>query len=181
MPDFLEILQLRFSAVLPQAAAGAVVAGLFWLAAQFVGALVMRLQLRVDEGHKDLIELLADVVGWALFGIGVIAGLGTAGVNVTALVTGLGLTGFAIGLATKDILANMVAGILVLLFQPYTRGDRVRIDKFQGKVSAIDLRHTTLLAKGGTILIPNSKAYTEVVILLNEESDASAPEVPPKA
>lgn len=181
MPDFLEILQLRFSAVLPQAAAGAVVAGLFWLAAQFVGALVMRLQVRVDEGHKDLIELLANVVGWVLFGIGVIAGLGTAGVNVTALVTGLGLTGFALGLATKDILANMVAGIMVLLFQPYTRGDRVRIDKFQGKVSAIDLRHTTLLAKGGTILIPNAKAYSEVVVLLNDEDTAAAPELPPKA
>ena len=181
MPDFMEILQLRFSAVLPQAAAGALVAALFWVAAKFVGALVMRLQSRVDEAHKGLIELLADVVGWTLFGIGVIAGLGTAGVNVTALVTGLGLTGVALGLATKDILANMVAGIMVLLFRPYTRGDRVRIDTFQGKVSAIDLRYTTLLAKGGTILVPNAKAYTEVIILLKDEPAASAPDEAPKA
>jgi len=175
MPDFIDILQLRFSAVLPQAIAGMVVAGLFWLAAKFVGSLVMRLQVRVDDGHKDLIELLADMVGWALFGVGIIAGLGTAGVNVTALVTGLGLSGFALGLAMKDILANMVAGILVLLFRPYTRGDRVRIDKFQGKVSAIDLRYTTLLAKGGTILIPNSKAYTEIIVLLSDETEAAEP------
>lgn len=180
MPDFLEILQLRFSAVLPQVAAGVLVAALSWLAAQFVGALVMRLQPRVDDHHKDLIEFLADLVGWTLFGIGVIAGLGTAGVDVTALVTGLGLAGFALGLATKDILANMVAGLMVLLFRPYTRGDRVRIDTFQGKVSDIDLRYTTLLAKGGTILVPNAKAYTEVVILLNDEPAASEPEEAPK-
>ncbi len=180
MPDFFDVLSLRFYAVLPQAVAGLSVAGVFWLLARFAGEWIMRFQARVSDDHKDLIELLADVVGWVLFGIGVIAGLGTAGVNVTALVTGLGLTGFAIGFAMKDILSNMIAGVLILLFRPYGRGDKVRIDKFQGTVVDVDLRCTTLQATGARVLIPNAKAYTEIVAVLSDETphtDAAAPSV----
>lgn len=166
MPDFFDVLWLRVSAVLPQAVAGFAVAGAFWLLAKFVGGIVMRLQSRVDPAHKDLVGLLADVAGWSLFLFGVVAGLGTAGVNVTALVTGLGLTGFALSIAFKDVLANLVAGVLILLFRPYARGDNVRIDKFQGKVVDINLRHTRLEAPGATVLIPNAKAHTEILVVL---------------
>jgi len=169
MLGFMEILQLRFSAVLPQVAAGLLVVGTFWVVARVTGTLVMRLQVHVEDVHKDLISLLADVAGWTLFLIGIITGLGTAGVNVMALVTGLGLVGLAISFAMKDVLSNMVAGVLVLLFRPYSRGDRVRIGTFQGKVSNINLRYTTLLAKGGSILIPNAKAHTEIIVLLTDE------------
>ena len=176
MPDFFDILSLRFSAMLPQVVAGLVVAGAFWLLARFAGAFIMSFQSRVAKDHKDLIDLLADVVGWGLFAIGAVAGLGTAGVNVTALVTGLGLTGFAVGFAMKDILSNMIAGVLIMLMRPYGRGDRVRIDKYQGTVTSVDLRYTTLLAPGATVLIPNAMAYTEVVVVLSEE--AAEPDAP---
>lgn len=174
MPDFIDILSLRFSAVLPQAAAGFLVAGVFWLLARFVGSLVMRVQSRVADDHKELVGLLADVAGWALFVIGVVAGLGTAGVNVAALVTGLGLAGFAVGFAMKDILSNLVAGVLIMLMRPYGRGDKVRIDKFQGTVVGVDLRYTTLQAPGAKVLVPNAKAHTEIVVVLSDDAPAHA-------
>lgn len=177
MPDFFDILSLRFSAVLPQIVAGLAVAGGFWLLARFVGSFVMRFQARVADDQKALLILLADVLGWALFIIGVIAGLGTAGINVTALVMGLGLTGFALGIAMKDILSNMISGVLIMLFRPFGRGDRVRIDKHQGEVVSVDLRCTTLRAPGATVLIPNAIAYSQVVVVLNADAqteDASA-------
>lgn len=166
MPDFFDILSLRFSAVLPQSVAGMAVAGAFWLLARFVGSFIMRFQDRVAEDRKALLVLLVDVLGWSLFIIGVIAGLGTAGVNVTALVTGLGLTGFAVSLAMKDVLSNMIAGVLIMLFRPFGRGDKVRIDKFQGEVRSVDLRHTTLQAPGAKVLIPNALAYSQIVVVL---------------
>ena len=178
MPDFFDILNLRFSAVLPQAVAGLAVAGVFWLLARVAGGFVMRFQVRVADEQKALVGLLADVLGWALFAMGIIAGLGTAGVNVAALVAGLGLTGFAIGFAMKDILSSMIAGVLLMLWRPYGRGDKVRIDKFQGTVMNVDLRYTTLQAPGETVLIPNAKAYTEIVVVLSGD-DADHASVAP--
>lgn len=179
MPDFIDVLSLRFSATFPQAVAGLVVVAVSWLVARFVGALVMRMQTTVADDHKELVGLLADVVGWCVFIVGIVAGLGTAGVNVTALVTGLGLTGFAIGFALKDILANMMAGVLILMFRPYARGDKVRLDKYQGTVMKVDLRYTTLSAPGATVLIPNAKAYTEIIVVLLGESGESDTEGAP--
>lgn len=179
MPDFFDILSLRFSSVLPQTVAGLAVAGAFWLLARYLGGFIMRYQSKVAKDHKDLVGLLADVSGWALFIIGAIAGLGTAGVNVTALVAGLGLVGFAAGFAMRDILSNAIAGVMILLLRPYGQGDKVRIDKFQGTVVRVDLRYTTLEAPGAKILVPNAKAHSEIVVLLSgdvaEADTAPAP------
>lgn len=169
MPDFFDILSLRFSSVLPQTVAGIAVAGTFWLLARYLGGLIMRYQAKVAKDHKDLVGLLADVSGWALFIVGAIAGLGTAGVNVTALVAGLGLVGFAAGYAMRDIIANAIAGVMILLLQPYKRGDKVRIDKFQGTVTTVDLRYTTLESPGAKVLVPNAKAHTEIVVILSAD------------
>jgi small-conductance mechanosensitive channel len=170
MPDFFDIVSLRFTSVLPQFIAGLAVAVCFWVLARLVGAFVMTFQNRAADDHKALVGLLADIIGWVLFVIGVIAGLGTAGVNIAALVTALGLIGFALSLAMKDILSNTIAGVLIMLTRPYGRGDKVRIDKFQGSVTEINFRHTVLNAPGAKVMVPNAKAYAEVVVLLNEEA-----------
>jgi len=174
MPDFFEILQLRFSALLPQAVAGLFVAIVFWVLARLLGGAVMRLQARVDDDHKELVDLLADVVGWGLFIIGIVAGLGTAGVDVTAMVAGLGLTGFALGFALKDALSNLISGVMILAYRPFTRGDRVQIGTHMGRVVEIDLRYTTLDAKGAKVMIPNAKAHCETIIVLKAQPSAPA-------
>lgn len=55
--------------------------------------------------------------------LGLVTALGTAGVNVSALVTSLGLVGFALGFALKDALSNIISGILLLLYRPFSVGD----------------------------------------------------------
>ena len=52
----------------------------------------------------------------SLIVFGLVTALGTAGVNVSALVAGLGLTGFALGFAFRDVLSNLLAGVLILLY-----------------------------------------------------------------
>ncbi|MBF0249194.1 MAG: mechanosensitive ion channel [Alphaproteobacteria bacterium] len=168
MTDFFEILQLRLSAAFPQLVAGAVVAAAFWMLARFVGGWVMRMQDRVDDDHKELVGLLADVAGWAVFITGLVAGLGTAGFNVAALVAGLGLVAVALGLAMKDTLANVVAGLTILAYRPFARGDKVQIGAHAGRVAKIDLRYVTIEAKGANVLIPNAKIHTETVIVMKD-------------
>jgi len=84
----------------------------------------------------------------------------TLGVNVSALVAGLGLTGFALGYALKDSISNLLAGILILIYRPFGINNKVKVDKNEGTVTHIDLRYTTLENETGKILIPNSKLFT---------------------
>ena len=58
--------------------------------------------------------------------IGAIRTPGTVGVDVSALVAGLGLAGFAIGFALRDAVSNTLAGVLVLMYQPFRVGDDIK-------------------------------------------------------
>ena len=77
-------------------------------------------------------------------------------VDVTALVAGLGLTGFALGFALKDLISNLLAGVLLLLYRPFQRGDHIDVAGFSGFVREIDLRYTTLEEEEKIYLVPNS-------------------------
>ncbi len=114
----------------------------------------------------DVTQLLLQVAEVSLLLFGAITALGTMGVDIGALIAGLGLAGFAIGYALKDLLSNLIAGLLILLYTPFSRGDVIRMDAHEGTVSEINLRYTVLQsAEGKRILIPNSSLFTNVVIV----------------
>jgi small-conductance mechanosensitive channel len=85
--------------------------------------------------------------------------------NVSALVTGLGLTGFALGFALKDVLSNLLSGIMLLLYRPFNIGDQIRMGEYEGTIETIRMRDTLVRARDGRlIVIPNTKLITEVVV-----------------
>ena len=136
----------------------------FWIGAFIIGRLVCRFGSRVP-GNKDLWEFLGRVAKFAVITFGLVTALGTAGVNVSALVAGLGLTGFALGFAFRDILSNLLAGVLLLLYRPFGRGDHITVTGLDGVVVHIDLRYTVLRADDKTILLPNSSLFTNPIIV----------------
>jgi small-conductance mechanosensitive channel len=72
----------------------------------------------------------------------------------------------AIGFAFKDILQNWLAGLLILLRQPFRQGDQVIIGKYEGTVERIEARATLLKTYDGRrVIIPNSDVYTEAVVV----------------
>ena len=99
--------------------------------------------------------------------------LGTIGVDVSALVAGLGLTGFALGFGLKDILANVVSGVLILLYRPFELYDRIIVAGLEGVVSEIDLRYTKLEQEEKTFLVPNSLLITNTITLLKHRPPES--------
>ncbi|NOY69895.1 MAG: mechanosensitive ion channel [Deltaproteobacteria bacterium] len=121
-------------------------------------------RLKLDE---NIASLLARTSSIALTVFGVVTALGTLGINVSALVAGLGLTGFALGFALKDSISNLLSGILILLYQPFETGNRIRIAGYEGIVVAIDLRYTKLESEGNNILIPNSKLFTDPIMIIS--------------
>jgi len=97
--------------------------------------------------------------------IGILVALAAANVNVTTVIASLGVAGFAIGFALKDILENFISGILLLFARPFELEDQVTLGNFEGTVIDIQIRTTTLKTYNGEIvLIPNSHVFTGAVV-----------------
>jgi small conductance mechanosensitive channel len=147
---------------------------LFWLA----GAILQRLVVRVTQPralNPDLVYFLGRSAKLVLLALGAVTALGTLGVDVTALVAGLGLLGFALGFALKDMVSNALAGVMILMYKPFRRGDQITVDTNQGTVVEINLRYTVLHAEGLRILIPNATLFTNVVKVTTPGSGPAAP------
>lgn len=88
------------------------------------------------------------------------------GFTFGSLVTGLGFTTFVIGFATKDILNNLLSGILILWQQPFRIGDYLFVGSNQGKVEHIGVRATQLRKDDGElVLIPNGDMYSSAITI----------------
>ena len=122
--------------------------------------------LRIVErtrAHGPLGQLLASIARVGLLILGLVTALGTLGVNILGIVAGLGLTGFALGFALKDSIANLLAGVLILLYRPFEVGDRIDVGGLAGRVAHVDLRYTELDAESERVLVPNSKMLTDPI------------------
>ena len=115
---------------------------------------------------RNLTSLLARTSSITLIIFGFVTALGTLGINVSALVAGLGLTGFALGFALKDTISNLLSGVLILLYRPFEIGNRIKVSGYEGIVISIDLRYTELDSDENKVLIPNSKLFTDPVTVL---------------
>ena len=140
---------------------------LFWIAGRVVSKAMVSLGKRrgLDD---DLTNLLARATSFTLVVFGAVTAVGTMGVDVKALVAGLGLTGFAIGFALKDIISNTLAGVLILLYKPFHRGDHIEMaitnGVVEGVVESIDMRYTTLKGTDGARgLVPNASLFTNPI------------------
>jgi len=135
----------------------------FWVSAVLCKNIMMRVGKSRNKNRKYVFGLIGQLIKFVLIIIGAITALGTMGVDIAALVAGLGLTGFAVGFALKDSLANFLAGLMIMIYQPFRRDDHIVVSGHEGKVISIDLRYTTLEGMGTHILIPNSSMLTNVV------------------
>lgn len=139
----------------------------WWFAGYLIERSVKKL---VHYKESDaLTAFLVSITRKCCLGLGIIFATGKLGVDITGILAGLGLTGFALGFAFKDALSNLIAGIFILFYKPFTLGDAIRIETqksvHEGRVSAIDLRYTTLKSGERTILIPNSFLLTEPITI----------------
>jgi small-conductance mechanosensitive channel len=75
------------------------------------------------------------------------------GINVTALVTGLGITGIAVALAVQSILADLFASLSIIFDKPFLVGDFLAIDDYLGAVERIGLKTTQLRSMSGEQLV----------------------------
>jgi small-conductance mechanosensitive channel len=130
-----------------------------WIARYFI----LRVAARTEARLMFVLRMVARVVSTVLLVFGAVTALGTVGVDVSALVAGLGLTGFALGFAMKDILSNLMSGVLILLYRPFGINDHITVTGLEGLVTEIDLRYTRLEKGPQVYLIPNSLLITNTI------------------
>ncbi|MEX2560591.1 MAG: mechanosensitive ion channel domain-containing protein [Pirellulales bacterium] len=157
-------LVLRIWLFMPKLAAGLLVLLLFWLAASLLARFIHRVGTRARV-NSDVLSLMSWTAKITVFTFGAVTACATLGIDVGALVAGLGLTGFAIGFAVKDIISNLLAGILILVYEPFRRGDHVAVAGLEGTVTAIDFRYTTLKLEDKLVLVPNANLFTKEIVV----------------
>lgn len=103
------------------------------------------------------------ITTWVV-GIFLAAIMSFPGLSLGNVIGALGLGSVAIGFAFQDIFKNFLAGILLLLQEPFRIGDEVVVQDYQGFVEHIDIRTTTIRTyQGEKILIPNATIFTNSV------------------
>ena len=88
-----------------------------------------------------------------------------AGIDVNALLTSFGISGLAISLASREVLSNIISGIMLQVQRPYKLGDLITVKSQRGKVIEINLRFTILKSDDKTILIPNRIMLSDPIII----------------
>lgn len=146
----------------PKAGAAILIFFVSWAAGFILNKIINRLKSKRSI-NRGIVTILGQSVQVIFITIGIISALGTMGVNVSAVVAGLGLGGFAMGFALKDILANMLAGVMLLLYNPFSENDHISVAGFDGTVISIDMRYTMIESNDRKILIPNSILFSNAV------------------
>jgi small conductance mechanosensitive channel len=139
-----------------------------------IGALTLTVAQRVKIwsgrllGRARVAPNVIALLGNAGFALALLLGfswlLAALGANWTAVLTSLSVITVALGLALQDVLKNFVAGIYILLEQPFKIGDRIMIKTVSGEVEGVDIRTTTLRTEEGLrVIVPNNIVLTEIV------------------
>lgn len=165
-PDLTPIQRLAEQVILfmPTFLGALIIFIIFWVVGVVLGRFVKGVTRRAK--FDDVVSrVLGDFVRVVILTIGLITALGTIGIDVSALVTGIGLVSLALGLALQPIVGNAVSGMMILVYRPFKQGDMIKVLENEGKVIDITLRHVRLEAENVHILIPNISVWSNVVVI----------------
>ncbi len=111
----------------------------------------------LDGSEKTLISALESILRFLIVAFGSLYIAGALGLDLTALIAGLGISGLALALAAKDSISNMFGAISVLLDRPFRVGDWIVVGSDEGEVISINLRTTQLRTSIDTVVtLPNA-------------------------
>lgn len=114
--------------------------------------------------RKDVINLILKIFYFLVIIIAFLLILGQLGVNVSAIVASLGIGGLAVAWASKDILANFFASVLLLIDNSFSQGDWIVCGDVEGIVVEVGLRRTTIRTFDNALLfVPNSILATDPI------------------
>lgn len=149
-------------------------AGLWACAAARFG-LQRQLTRTGDPGLTGTIDVLLFVLYAVIWAVTALLALSNLGINVTALVAGLGVGGIAVALAVQTLLGDLLASLSIALDRPFVLGDSLRIDSLEGTVEHIGIRSTRLRSVSGEqIILSNTDLIKSRVRNLGRQTERRA-------
>jgi len=137
-----------------------------WLARHIADLLATL--MKKNNVDLTLVNFLKNLTYYILVVLVVIAAVGRLGVNTTSFLTIIGAAGLAIGLALKDSLSNFAAGVMLVLFRPFTIGDVVSTAGITAKVEKITIFNTLFCtADNQLVIVPNNKIISDIITNIN--------------
>lgn len=124
------------------------------------------------SSRDEMLQSFVTSISYFLFLLFVvIAALSQLGINTSSLVALIGAAGLAVGLALQNSLQNFAAGVMILIFKPFKRGDMIEAGGISGKVEQMGLLMLELrTGDNKTILVPNGKAFSDSIINYSHNS-----------
>lgn len=153
--------------MLPGFVIGTLVFTLFYFLSKRVQWAVNALMQRSGRSYNAAL-ILGRLAQWgvALFGLLIALTIMLPSFKPAQLIELLGISGVAIGFAFRDILQNFLAGILILLTEPFKIGDQIVVGDYEGTVENILTRATYIKTYDGRrVVIPNATLFTESVMV----------------
>ena len=109
----------------------------------------------LDATAKTFIQT---IVRYVMITIAIVTALAQVGVDVSSVITSLGVAGLTIGFAAKDVLSNLISGLFIFCDRPFVVGDLIEIGSNYGRVEEITMRSTRVVTVDGKMLaIPNAE------------------------
>ncbi len=143
-------------------------AGAILIAAIWISGLLRKYIIGFSREYEDIDETLFTFIGsiarYAIIGFAGIFVLARFGIQTTSLVAVVGAAGLAIGLALQGTLANLAAGVMLVIFRPFKIGDYVELGGFAGTVKEVNLFTTELATPDNVqVIIPNGRVFGDAI------------------
>ena len=106
-----------------------------------------------DPSYQGSLGILGFIAKIVVFAVVTLLALDNLGINITALVAGLGIGGIAIALAVQTVLGDLLASLSITLDKPFVVGDLLRLDDIEGVVERIGVKSTRLRSLSGEQII----------------------------
>ncbi len=128
--------------------------------ARFIRRSIIKANEKVQRIDAMLIPLISAIAGYLIYTIGLIIVLDIFGVNTNSIIALLGAAGLAVGLALKDTLSNIAAGIMLLFIRPFKLDDFITCGDISGSVRVIGVFVTVVETADGLYLsVPNNNLW----------------------
>jgi small conductance mechanosensitive channel len=153
--------------LLPNLVLALVILVIFLLIARLARSLVRRISIKRNH-HRNLGILLGQLAQLTVVILGFLTAISAIAPSFHAadLIKMLGIGSVAIGFAFQNILQNFLAGILILLQEPFEIGDWINVTGLEGRVEDIQTRATVVATRRDTrIVIPNAVLFTNPVVV----------------
>jgi len=116
---------------------------------------------KVDD---TLVPFVSSCAYYLILAFVVIAALGMVGIQTASIIAVFAAAGLAVGLALQGTLANFAAGVMLLIFRPFRKGDFIDAAGVAGAVEAISICTTTLSSVDNVaIVVPNAAVWGQTI------------------